>query len=89
LLKATGLSCKRTDEYINNPFLTITDRIAKKCGKYADKPNGWMDEQHVESDPVCAAFPEDMRQVMQIYSGLADEKRKLFMQIAEVFSQTQ
>jgi len=87
-LKATGLSRKKIDEHINNPFLTIADRIAKKCEKYANKPIGWMDEQHVESDPVCAAFPEDMRQVMEIYSGLDDEKRKLFLQIAEVFSQT-
>jgi len=86
--KATGLSRKKADEHINNPFLTIPDRIARKCEKYYKKPNGWLDEQHVESDPVCAAFPEDMRQVMEIYSGLSDEKRKLFLQIAEVFIQS-
>jgi len=86
-LKAVGLSHKKIEEHINNPFLTIPDRITKKCEKFAKKPNGWLDEQHVESDPVCAAFPEDMRQVMEIYSGLSDEKRMTLLKIAGVFSQ--
>lgn len=84
-LKAIGLSRKKVDEHINNPFLTIPDRIARKCEKFAQKPEGWLDEQHVESDPVCAAFPEDMRQVMEIFSSLSDEKRRMFLEIAQVF----
>lgn len=84
-LKAAGLSRKKIDEYINNPFLTIPDRIARKCEKFAEKKTGWLDEQHVESDPLCAAFPEDMRQVMEIFSGLSDEKRKIFLRVAKAF----
>lgn len=84
-LKAVGLSRKKVGEYIDNPFLTIPDRIARKCEKFANKKNGWLDEQHVESDPLCAAFPEDMRQVMEIFSGLSDEKRKMFLEISKVF----
>lgn len=84
-LTATGLSRKKVDEHIDNPFLSIPDRIARKCEKYAKKPVGWLDQQHVESDPVCAAFPEDMRQVMEIFSNLNDEKRKMFLKMAEVF----
>ena len=87
-LKAIGLSRKKVDENINNPFLTITDRIARKCESFAKKPMGWLDEQHVESDPVCAAFPEDMRKVMEIFSSLSEEKRKMFLQISEVFSES-
>ena len=86
-LKAIGLSRNKLDEHIDNPFLTIPPRIARKCEKFAGKPVNWLDEQHVESDPVCAAFPEDMRRVMEIFSGLSQEKRKLFLGIAEVFGQ--
>jgi len=84
-LNALGISRKKVDEYINNPFLTIPDRIARKCEKFYKKQKGWLDEQHVESDPVCAAFPEDMRQVMEIFSGLTDEDRKRFLRVAEAF----
>ena len=87
-LKAIGLSRKKVDEHINNPFLTIPDRIARKCEKFANEPLGWLDEQHVESDPVCAAFPEDMRKVMEVFSNLSEEKRKMFLQISEVFSES-
>ena len=86
-LKAIGLSRQKVDEYISNPFLTIADRIARKCEKFYKKPSGWLDEQHVESDPVCAAFPEDMRQVMEIFSSLSDGERKRFLRVAEAFNQ--
>lgn len=86
-LKATGLARKKVDEHINNPFLTILDRVARKCEKFAKKPFGWIDEQHIESDPVCAAFPEDMQKVMKIFSNLPEDKRKVMLKIAEVFTQ--
>lgn len=83
-LKAIGLSRKKMDEHINNPFLAISDRVARKCEGFAGKPVNWLDEQHVESDPVCAAFPDDMRQLMEIYSGLTKENRYTLLKIAEV-----
>lgn len=86
LLKAIGLSRKKAEDYISNPFQTIPDRIAKQCEKYEKKPVGWIDEQHVESDPLCAAFPEDMRHVMEIFSNLHDDKRKMFLRMAKVFN---
>jgi len=84
-LKATGLSRKKADEYANNPFLSIPDRIARKCEKYSCKPSGWLDEQHIESDPVCAAFPEEMKRVMEILSDLSGERKELFLKIADTF----
>ena len=87
-LKALGVSRKKVDEQINNPFLSLPDRIARKCEKFSKKSVGWLDEQHVESDPVCAAFPEDMRDVMEIFSGLSDEKRDMLLQIAKVLKNT-
>ena len=85
-LNAIGLSRKKVDEHINNPFLAIPDRIARKCDSFAKKPVGWLDEQHVESDPVCAAFPDDMRHVMEIFSSLSDVNKKKLLQIAEILS---
>jgi hypothetical protein len=85
-LKAIGLSRKKIEEHINNPFLTIPERIARKCEKFAKQPVGWLDEQHVESDPVCAAFPEDMRQVMEIFSSLSDDKKDMFLKMAHIFN---
>lgn len=86
LLNALGISRKKIEEHITNPFLRIPQRIVRKYEKYANKSMGWMDEQHVESDPVCSAFPDDMRHVMQIYSNLPSDKRKMFLQIAEIFN---
>jgi hypothetical protein len=84
-LSAIGLSRKKLKDHLSNPFLTIADPMARKCEKYAQRPVGWMDEQHVESDPVCAAFPDDMRQVMQIYSNLCKDKRAMFIKMANIF----
>ncbi|MDH5178316.1 MAG: helix-turn-helix domain-containing protein [Gammaproteobacteria bacterium] len=84
-LKAVGLSRSKIDEHLDNPFLAIPDRLARKCEIFAERKSGWLDEQHVESDPVCAAFPDEMRRVMEIYSNLSGEKRELFLKMAEVF----
>jgi len=88
-LKFIGLSRHKVDEFINNPFKSISDRISRKSEKYANRPDGWLDEQHVETDPVCAAFPDDMRRIMEIFSNLTAEKRTTLLQIAEVFTDSQ
>jgi transcriptional regulator with XRE-family HTH domain len=85
LLKALGLSRKKVDELVANPFSTISERIARRCERFLKKPKSWMDEQHVESDPVCSAFPDDMRRMMEIYSNLSAEQRGLLLRIAETF----
>jgi len=86
LLKATGLSRKKLDEYIADPFLQISDRVAKKLEVHEKKHNGWIDEQHVESDPVCAAFPQDMQEIMTIFSNLEKDSRHTLLEIARVFN---
>ncbi len=84
--KAVGLSKKKCNDYIGNPFSTIPERVVRQCEVFLAKPTGWMDEQHVESDPLCAAFPDDMRRMMEIYSNLDSEKRQLFVKMAEAFA---
>jgi hypothetical protein len=54
---------------------------------FQQHPVGWMDEQLLESYPVCAAFPDDMRRIMEIYSGLPYYLKQKFMKAAEVFSE--
>lgn len=88
LLSTLGISNQKLDEHLGNPFLTFSDRSSRRCEKFLGKPKGWMDEQHVESDPVCAAFPEDMREIMTIYSNLEQADRQKLLHIARVFSAT-
>lgn len=85
-LKSIGLSRKKVDEYLNNPFLTIPDRIARKCEKFAKRKIGWIDAQHVETDPICASFPEDMQRLMMIFSELPEIDQKRLIKLAEVFA---
>ena len=83
--KAVGLSSHKCKAFIDNPFSAIPEKVIRQCEKYLTKPKGWMDEQHVESDPLCAAFPQEMQRLMEIYSNLDSEKRDLFLKMAEVF----
>jgi transcriptional regulator with XRE-family HTH domain len=85
LLKAIGLSRKKLDEHIANPFLIIADRQVRRYEQHLKKQRGWMDEQHVETDPVCASFPEDMRRLMMIYSELPINERQRLLRIIEAF----
>lgn len=83
MLKAAGLSRHKLDEHLDNPFLTIADRMARKLEAHFSHGKGWMDQQHVESDPVCAAFPEGMRRLMEIYSNLGDGEQDMLLEMAE------
>jgi len=84
-LKATGLSRKKADEHLNNPFLNIPDRIARKCEKFAKKKVNWVDQQHVETDPICSSFPQDMQKLMMIFSELEQADQKRLVKLAEIF----
>ena len=88
LLKALGISRKKLNQYLANPFQPIPDRLVRRCEKFLSQPSAWMDEQHVETDPVCASFPEDMRRLMMIYSELTTPERKRLLRLAEVFAGT-
>lgn len=89
LLKDLGISRKKLDEYLANPFQSIPDRLVRRCEKFLNKPPAWMDEQHVETDPVCTSFPDDMRRLMMIYSDLPAVGRKRLLRLIEVFAETE
>lgn len=85
--KSVGLSKHKCGELLNNPFSPISQGVVRKAERFLEKPTGWMDQQHVEADPLCAAFPEDMRRIMEIYSSLDQDRRQLFVKMAEAFTQ--
>lgn len=86
LLKEMGISSYKLDELLDNPFTPIIDRYARRCEKFLKKHKGWMDEQHVESDPLCMNFPEDIRELMSIYSELETKDREKLINIARIIS---
>jgi hypothetical protein len=79
LAKGLRLTRKRIREHMDNPFLPIDDVLARRCEEVSGHRQGWMDEQHVEDDPLCMAFPEDMRELMMLYSELDKEGRRLVL----------
>jgi transcriptional regulator with XRE-family HTH domain len=86
LLKELGISRIKLDELLENPFTPIINRYARRCEKFQKKHKGWMDEQHVESDPLCMNFPEDIRELMSIYSELETKDRARLLNIARIIS---
>ena len=84
-LKATGLSKATLIEHLDNPFNDLQDRIARRAEKHLEKPAGWFDEQHIESDPLCVSFPDDLRELMSIYSELEKPERQRLLSIGRVF----
>jgi transcriptional regulator with XRE-family HTH domain len=80
LAKSLRLSLKALNEYLDNPFQPIDDRLARRVERAVGQRKGWMDEQHIEDDPLCMAFPEDMRELMMIYSGLFPAQRNILLE---------
>ncbi len=87
LLNALSISRNKLDEYLDNPFFEITDRLARRCEKFIGKRSGWLDEQHIESDPICQSFPDDLRELMSIYSEIGNEEQEKLLKIARIFAE--
>jgi hypothetical protein len=83
LAKAVGLSPKKIQEYVSDPTFVLAIRIIRRCEKFLQKPTGWMDEQHIEHDPVCQAFPGELRELMALYSELSSSQRKKLLELAK------
>ncbi len=85
--KESGLSKHKIDEYLNDPFRQIEDRLARKLEKHLKLTPGWMDEQHIENDPICNSFPDDLRELMTLYSNANAEKRQMLLNIARTVTE--
>jgi len=87
MAKSLRLSQKALCDHLDNPFLPIDDALARRCERLGKRRKGWMDEQHIEDDPLCMAFPEDIRELMMLYSGLEPAQRNFLLETVRTLAQ--
>jgi transcriptional regulator with XRE-family HTH domain len=80
------LEAKQLAAYIDNPFKHIGERLARRIEKASGRSTKWLDEQHIESDGLCSSFPDDLRELMTIYSEMDDKGRKMLIEMAQTIS---
>jgi transcriptional regulator with XRE-family HTH domain len=80
-LKAARLDEQKLESHLDNPFLPISDALSRRIEKHLKQVKGWMDEQHVENDPVCRSFPDDIRELMALYSSVDADRRSLMLNV--------
>ncbi|MCK5726201.1 MAG: helix-turn-helix transcriptional regulator [Thiotrichaceae bacterium] len=76
------LKPKEVTNHLKNPFLKITASLCRKIEKHLGKNKGWMEEQHIDNDGLCHFFPDDIREVMTIYSDLDSSGRMILLETA-------
>jgi transcriptional regulator with XRE-family HTH domain len=74
-------------KHLDNPFLHIGERLARRLEQAAARPERWLDEQHVESDGLCASFPDELRELMTLYSEMDSHRRTLLLALANTVSE--
>ena len=79
LLRALDVDIEQLQQYIDNPFQTITNTLAKHYEQHLGLPSKWMNEQHVEHDPLCLSFPEDIRELITLCSSIYQQYRTLIL----------
>jgi hypothetical protein len=85
LRAAIKLKPNELTSHLNNPFLKLTDTLCRNVEKHIGKPKGWMDEQQIDNDGLCDYFPDDIRELMTIYSDLDNNHKSLLLEMAKVF----
>lgn len=73
--------------YLDNPFQHIGERLARRIEEAGGRPCRWLDEQHVESDGLCASFPDDLRELMTLYSEMDAGGRALLLALARAVAE--
>lgn len=81
-IAALKLSADRLAAHIDNPFRHIGERLARRIEKAGGRARHWLDEQHVESDGLCSSFPDDLRELMTIYSGVDEKGKRMLLSLA-------
>ncbi|MCW8931562.1 MAG: helix-turn-helix domain-containing protein [Gammaproteobacteria bacterium] len=82
LRKAINLKPKEVNHHLDNPYLKITDTMCHKIERHLGKSKGWMEQQHVEMDGLCDFFPEDVKELLSIYSNLDSDGRAMLLEIS-------
>ena len=84
-IKAITLTQEKLNALLENPFAHISDRLARLCEKAIGQTKGWFDEQHIETDVLSSAYPDDIREMMSIYSNLEKGERERLLAISRCF----
>jgi transcriptional regulator with XRE-family HTH domain len=58
-----------------HPHDEIEDTLARNIERLFKKRSGWMDDQHVEHDPILEAFPKDIRETLDLLSEMPRKQR--------------
>ncbi len=87
LARAIGLDKPGLLAHAENPFLPIDDALARRFEQAIQVEAGWMDEQHIENDPLCASFPDDMRELMMLYSSQPRALRDKMLAVMRVLAE--
>lgn len=81
-LRKARLSAARVQMHIDDPSLKISDRFARDFEKLLGERKGWMDEQHVDHDPLFNNFPDALRELIHIYSELDGRHREILLEMS-------
>lgn len=84
--KVSQLQAVRLAEHIDNPFHSIGERLARRIEKAGGRGRKWLDEQHVESDGLCSSFPDDLRELMTLYSEMDEERQAMLLALARTMA---
>lgn len=85
--KAVKLTKGQCSAFLENPFEPIDDTLARRIETHLKQRQGWMDEQHVEHDPLFMSFPDDLRELLGIYSELGTIQRNTALGLLRVLKQ--
>ena len=89
LRKVLKLKPKEVNNHLDNPYLKITDGLCRKIERHLGKNRGWMEQQHVEMDGLCDFFPDDVKELLSIYSNLNSEGRNMLLEISRTVKKHQ
>lgn len=88
MARALNMSRSMLAQHVDNPFEPISDAMARRFESFIRVGKGYMDEQHVEHDPLCLSFPEDIRELMALYSGLNANARNVMLKTVRILSES-
>lgn len=82
-LAKAKLNKAKIEAFMDDPGKDITDRFARSFEKALGERRGWMDEQHADHDPLFNSFPDDLRELINIYSELDGRSRAMLLALSK------
>ncbi len=83
---AVKLKPKEVKNLFADPSKSLTATLCRKIERFLDLPSGWMDEQQIVADGSCSYFPDEIKELLAIYSSLDKGNRGKLLEIAAVLS---